>query len=156
MPLFRGSSTCESLILSHHSRFTRNCNKEEIDDDDHGGELTRLLPRQLRRTADEMLAMHSRNVAAIEVRLHQCWAHTHACWTRLRQFVGHSRFSNSTSVGHTPTRVGHSCIGTSMSVGHTPHSPRPRSARVRCWRCTRATSLPSRYVHTRHPKLVYI
>ena len=36
MPLFRGSSRFESLILSHHSRFnvTRECNKEEINDDD--------------------------------------------------------------------------------------------------------------------------
>ena len=35
MPLFRGSSRCESLILSHRSRFTCECNKEEIDDDDN-------------------------------------------------------------------------------------------------------------------------
>ena len=34
MPLFRGSSRFESLILSHHFRFTRECNKEEINDDD--------------------------------------------------------------------------------------------------------------------------
>ena len=34
VPLFRGSSRFESLILSHHSRFTCECNKEEIDDDD--------------------------------------------------------------------------------------------------------------------------
>ena len=34
MPLFRGSSRFESLILSHHSRFTSECNKEEINDDD--------------------------------------------------------------------------------------------------------------------------
>ena len=34
VPLFRGSSRFESLILSHHSRFTRECNKEEINDDD--------------------------------------------------------------------------------------------------------------------------
>ena len=34
MPLFRGSSRFESLILSHHARFTCECNKEEINDDD--------------------------------------------------------------------------------------------------------------------------
>ena len=34
VPLFRGSSRFESLILSHHSRFTCECNKEEINDDD--------------------------------------------------------------------------------------------------------------------------
>ena len=34
VPLFRGSSRFESLILSHHSRFTGECNKEDIDDDD--------------------------------------------------------------------------------------------------------------------------
>ena len=34
VPLFRGSSRFESLILSHHSRFTCECNREEIDDDD--------------------------------------------------------------------------------------------------------------------------
>ena len=33
MTLFRGSSRFESLILSHHSRFTCECNKEEINDD---------------------------------------------------------------------------------------------------------------------------
>ena len=37
MSLFRGSSRFESLILSHHSRFTCECNKEEIDDDDDEG-----------------------------------------------------------------------------------------------------------------------
>ena len=30
----RGSSRFESLILSHHSRFTCECNEEEINDDD--------------------------------------------------------------------------------------------------------------------------
>ena len=37
MPLFRGSSRFEGLILSHHFRFnvTCKCNKEEIDDDDN-------------------------------------------------------------------------------------------------------------------------
>ena len=36
VPLFRGSSRFESLILSHQSRFnvTCECNKEEIDDDE--------------------------------------------------------------------------------------------------------------------------
>ena len=36
VPLFRGSSRFESLILSHHSRFnvTCECNKEEINDDE--------------------------------------------------------------------------------------------------------------------------
>ena len=34
MPLVRGSSGFESLILSHHSRFTCECNQEEIDEDD--------------------------------------------------------------------------------------------------------------------------
>ena len=34
VPLFRGSSRFESLILSHHSRFTCECNKEEINDGD--------------------------------------------------------------------------------------------------------------------------
>jgi len=32
--LFRGSSRFESLILSHHSRFTCKCNKEDTNDDD--------------------------------------------------------------------------------------------------------------------------
>ena len=32
--LFRGSSRFESLILSHNSRFTCECNNEEINDDD--------------------------------------------------------------------------------------------------------------------------
>jgi len=36
VPLFRGSSRFVSLILSHHSRFTRECNKEDINDDDDG------------------------------------------------------------------------------------------------------------------------
>jgi len=34
VPLFRGISRCESLILSHHLRFTCECNQEELDDDD--------------------------------------------------------------------------------------------------------------------------
>jgi len=34
VPLFRGSSRFESLVLSHHLRFTCECNKEEINDDD--------------------------------------------------------------------------------------------------------------------------
>ena len=34
MPLFRGSSRFESLIVSHHARFTCECNNEEIIDDD--------------------------------------------------------------------------------------------------------------------------
>ena len=34
VPNFRGSSRFESLVLSHHSRFTCECNKEEINDDD--------------------------------------------------------------------------------------------------------------------------
>ena len=35
VPLFRGSSEFESLILSHHVRLnvTCECNKEEIDDE---------------------------------------------------------------------------------------------------------------------------
>ena len=32
-----GSSRFESLILSHHSRFTCECNKEEINDDNDDG-----------------------------------------------------------------------------------------------------------------------
>ena len=34
MPLFRCSSRFESLILSHHSRFTCECNNADINDDD--------------------------------------------------------------------------------------------------------------------------
>ena len=36
VPLFRGSSRFESLILSHHSRHkvTCECNEEDINDDD--------------------------------------------------------------------------------------------------------------------------
>ena len=34
VPLFRGSSRFESLILSHLSRFTCECNEEDINDDD--------------------------------------------------------------------------------------------------------------------------
>jgi len=34
VPLFRGSSRFESFIVSHHSRFTCECNKGEINDDD--------------------------------------------------------------------------------------------------------------------------
>ena len=36
VPLFRGSSRFESLILSHHSRFnvTCECHQENIDDED--------------------------------------------------------------------------------------------------------------------------
>ena len=36
MPLFRGNSRFESLLLSHHSRYnvTCECNEEDIDDDD--------------------------------------------------------------------------------------------------------------------------
>jgi len=34
VPLFHGSSRFESLILSHHSSFTCECNKEDINDDD--------------------------------------------------------------------------------------------------------------------------
>jgi len=37
VPLFRGSSRFESLIISHHSRFTCECNKEDIHDDDDAG-----------------------------------------------------------------------------------------------------------------------
>ena len=39
VPLFRGSSRFESLVLSHHSRFnvTCECNTEEINDDDDAG-----------------------------------------------------------------------------------------------------------------------
>ena len=33
VPLFRGSSRSESLILSHHARFTCECNKQDIGDD---------------------------------------------------------------------------------------------------------------------------
>ena len=33
-PLFRGSSSIESLIVSHHSRFTCEYNKEDVDHDD--------------------------------------------------------------------------------------------------------------------------
>ena len=36
VPLFRGSGSVESLNLSHHSSFTCECNKEEINDDDDG------------------------------------------------------------------------------------------------------------------------
>ena len=41
VPLFRGSSRFESLILSHYSRFTCECNKEEINDDDNDDLSTR-------------------------------------------------------------------------------------------------------------------
>jgi len=34
VPLCRGSSMFESLILSHHSKFTCECNEEDINDDD--------------------------------------------------------------------------------------------------------------------------
>ena len=34
-----GFSRFESLILSHHSRFTRECNKEGINDDDGNDDL---------------------------------------------------------------------------------------------------------------------
>ena len=34
VPLFRGSSRFENLIVSQHSRFTCECNKEDINDDD--------------------------------------------------------------------------------------------------------------------------
>jgi len=38
VPLFRGSSRFESLILSDQSRFTCECNEEEINhDDDEAG-----------------------------------------------------------------------------------------------------------------------
>ena len=37
MPLFRDSRIFESLILSHHSRFACECNKEDINDDDDVG-----------------------------------------------------------------------------------------------------------------------
>ena len=54
MPLFRGSSRFESLILSHHSRFTCACNKEDINDDDDaraggGGGLGGSASRPTRR-----------------------------------------------------------------------------------------------------------
>ena len=39
VPLCRGSSRFESLILSHHSRFTCECTKEEINDDDDDDDL---------------------------------------------------------------------------------------------------------------------
>jgi len=48
VPLFRGSSIFESLILSHHSKFTCEFHKEEInddDDDDDEGWWRVTLPR---------------------------------------------------------------------------------------------------------------
>ena len=33
VPLFRGGSRFQSLILTHHSRFTGECNEAETDDD---------------------------------------------------------------------------------------------------------------------------
>ena len=36
VPFFRGSSRFESLIVSHHSRFTCECNRKEINDDAGG------------------------------------------------------------------------------------------------------------------------
>ena len=45
MPPFRGSSRFESLILSHYSRFTRECNKEEINDGGGAGMLEKFLDR---------------------------------------------------------------------------------------------------------------
>ena len=36
VPLFRGRGRFDSLIVSRHSRFTRECDKEEIDDGDGG------------------------------------------------------------------------------------------------------------------------
>ena len=38
VPLFRGSSRFASLIFSHHSRFTCECNREKIYDDDDDDE----------------------------------------------------------------------------------------------------------------------
>ena len=54
VPLFRGSSRFESLLLSHHSRFkvTCECNKEEsnYDDDDADGAPGRHLDSQSRES----------------------------------------------------------------------------------------------------------
>ena len=36
VPSFRGSSRFESLIISRHSRFTCECNQEEMNNDDDG------------------------------------------------------------------------------------------------------------------------
>ena len=50
VPLFRGSSRLESLILSYHSRFACECNKEEsIDkkDDDVWASAPVLSPQRL-------------------------------------------------------------------------------------------------------------
>jgi len=44
VPLFRGSRRFESLILSHNSRFTCECNKEEINDDDDDFGLWHAVP----------------------------------------------------------------------------------------------------------------
>ena len=45
MPLFRGSSRFETLILSQHSRFNVacECHKEEINDDDDDGVMVKGL-----------------------------------------------------------------------------------------------------------------
>ena len=50
MPLFRGSSRFESLILSHHSKFTCECDKQDIhddDDDDDDDAMSRLSSSSL-------------------------------------------------------------------------------------------------------------
>ena len=50
MPLFRGSSRFESLILSDYSRFACECNQEEInDDDDDVLEVLAELPERVCR-----------------------------------------------------------------------------------------------------------
>ena len=54
VPLFRGRSRFESLVVSHHSRFnvTCECNKEEINDDDDGTAVpVELVVHQLVKNA---------------------------------------------------------------------------------------------------------
>ena len=70
MPLFRGSSRFESLILSHHSRFTCECNKEEINDkydDGHGKGCRQVVNRNF-------MSVHPLRVRLILIRkTHQKW-----------------------------------------------------------------------------------
>ena len=55
---FRGRSRVESLVLSHHSRFTWGCNEEEINEDDDvgGGACGRWARRVFARRGGRRLA----------------------------------------------------------------------------------------------------
>ena len=64
VPLFRGSSRFEGLILSHHSRYkvTCECNEEGINDDDDDDGLAGLRPHtgQVRHSREGALALDLR------------------------------------------------------------------------------------------------